>query len=115
MPTLSHFYIESLSPLYEDVQLAEIFSDSKFFVDCIPRSTVKDTLLKYEQARNQQGFDLKIFVTENFILPPESNNKYSSADKSLPEHLTGLWDVLARTPDEQGGTLIPLTNQYIVP
>jgi len=115
MPTLSHFYIESLSPLYEDVQLAEIFSDSKFFVDCIPHSTVKDTLLKYEQAKNEQGFDLKTFVTENFILPAESDNQYSSADKSLPEHLTGLWDVLARTPDEQGGTLIPLPYQYIVP
>ncbi len=115
MPIPLHFYIESLSPLYEDVQLAEIYSDSKFFVDCIPRSTVKDTLLKYELVKNQQGFDLKTFVTENFVLPGASDNTYSSVDKSLHEHLTGLWNVLARTPDQKGGTLIPLPYQYIVP
>ena len=36
-------------------------------------------------------------------------------NKSLPEHLSGLWDVLTRTPDQKGGTLLPLPNPYIVP
>jgi len=115
MPILPHFYIEHLSPLYEDVQLAEIFADSKFFVDCIPLSTVKDILLQYEHAKDKPGFDLKTFVTTHFIMPTQADNGYTSADKSLPEHLSGLWDVLTRNPGEQGGTLIPLPHQYIVP
>jgi len=115
MPILPHFYIEHLSPLYEDVQLAEIFADSKFFVDCIPISTVKDILLRYEHVKDKPGFDLKTFVTTHFILPREGDSSYTSANKSLPDHLSGLWDVLTRAPGEKGGTLIPLPYQYIVP
>ncbi len=115
MPILPHFYIESLSPLYEDVQLSEIFSDSKFFVDCIPLFTPQEIITNYITAKDKPGFDLKAFVTSHFILPAESDNSYSSANKSLPEHLSGLWNVLMRKRDEQGGTLIPLPHSYIVP
>ena len=115
MPILPYFYIDCMSPLYEDVQMAEIFTDSKFFVDCIPLSTVEDILSQYQLAKNQPGFDLKAFVATCFILPAEADNSYSSADKSLPDHLTGLWAVLTRTPGEQGGTLISLPYPYIVP
>ena len=115
MPILQHFFIDRMLPLYEDVQLAEIFADSKFFVDCIPLSAVEDILSQYEKARNLPAFDLKAFVTNHFILPDESDNQYTSANKSLPDHLSVLWDVLTRTTDQQSGTLIPLPYQYIVP
>jgi alpha,alpha-trehalase len=115
MPVLPYFYIESLSPLYEDVQLAEIFSDSKFFVDCIPLSPADDILSQYKQEKTQAGFDIKKFVEKHFIAAPEPDNSYSSANKKLTDHLSGLWDLLKRTPDQQGGTLISLPYQYIVP
>ncbi len=115
MPILPHFYIESLTPLYQDVQLSELFPDSKFFVDAVPLFTPQEIITNYLQAKEQEGFDLKAFVKTHFILPAETDNTYSSANKSLPEHLTELWNVLMRKPDEQGGTLIPLPHAYIVP
>ncbi len=109
------FLMEDLSPLYEDVQMSEIFSDSKYFVDCIPLKEATHILAEYETEKTKTGFDLKTFVLANFQTPAETDNSYSSANKSLPEHLSGLWDVLTRTPDQKGGTLIPLPNPYIVP
>lgn len=115
MPSTSFFMIEQSSPLYEDVQMSGIFPDSKYFVDCVPLSSVKNILDQYEIEKTKVDFDLKTFVQKHFHLPVEADNDYRSADKPLPEHLSELWDVLTRTPGEQGGTLIPLPNKYIVP
>ncbi len=115
MVRTSFFMIEQLSPLYEDVQMSEVFSDSKYFVDCVPLSSVQDILSQYETEKKAAGFDLKRFVQTHFRLPAEPDNSYRSADKPLTEHLSLLWDVLTRTPDDQGGTLISLPNKYIVP
>ncbi|MES2005264.1 MAG: alpha,alpha-trehalase TreF [Bacteroidota bacterium] len=115
MNSTSFFLIERLSPLYEDVQLSEIFPDSKYFVDCVPLHSTGEILSKYEKEKLAAGFDLKTFVQTNFRLPKEANDDYRSGDKSLEKHLSTLWDVLTRTPDEQGGTLIPLPHPYIVP
>ena len=115
MPGNRFLFIEKLSPLYEDVQSGEIFADSKFFVDCVPAFTAEEILSKYETHKKIPGFDLKTFVKDHFIYPAESDNHYSSANKSLSEHLSGLWDVLTRKPDTASGTLIALPHPYIVP
>ncbi len=115
MPTESLFYIESLSPLYEDVQASEIFSDSKFFVDCSPVSAPEDILAQYEHQKKEPGFQLEAFIKTHFILPAEPATGYTSANKSLPEHIAALWDVLTRTPGNKESTLIPLPHPYIVP
>lgn len=114
---MSYFSIEDLSPLYEAVQSAEIFPDSKFFPDCTPKSAPEAILAAYENARGQPGFDLRNFVTEHFDFPKEPETGYQSADRPLPEHLDALWTVLQRHPDEQqvNGTLISLPYPYIVP
>lgn len=109
------FFIEELSPLYEDVQLAQLFPDSKFFVDCIPRSDPADILAAYEAQKLEAPFDLSAFVRTHFIFPEESTNAYSSANKSLSDHINDLWTVLTRPPGAKGGTLIPLPHPYIVP
>ncbi|MCW3088200.1 MAG: trehalase, partial [Sediminibacterium sp.] len=110
-----HFYIESLSPLYEDVQAGEVFPDSKFFVDCIPLSPPGDILAAYAREKQQPGFVLETFVRKHFQLPPGAADGYRSGDKPLVQHLTDLWEVLQRKPDQTGGTLIPLPHPYIVP
>lgn len=109
------FYIEELSPLYEDVQLSEIFPDSKYFVDAVPLADPASIVRMYLSEKNKPGFVLKAFVEKHFRLPDIAESSYQSANKPLDEHLPALWDVLTRTPDEQGGTLIPLPNPYIVP
>ncbi|MES2373654.1 MAG: alpha,alpha-trehalase TreF [Bacteroidota bacterium] len=115
MPATPFFFIEQLSPLYEDVQSAGIFPDSKYFVDSIPLSSTENILLQYEKEKYSSDFVLKDFVQTYFHLPAETDDSYRSGDKPLPEHLAELWDVLTRGPDEQGGTLIPLPYPYIVP
>lgn len=115
MPAISFFFIEQLSPLYEDVQTAGIFPDSKYFVDSIPLSSTENILSAYEKEKHTTGFSLKTFVQDHFRLPGKADESYRSGNKPLPEHLSELWDVLTRKPDEQGGTLIPLPYPYIVP
>ncbi len=109
------FYIESLSPLYEDVQLSGIFPDSKFFVDCTPRDTAGNILQQYHAQKDLEGFSLKKFVTEHFIFPEEQNSTYHSNQKPIQTHLNDLWNELTREPDQQSGTLIPLPHLYLVP
>jgi alpha,alpha-trehalase len=109
------FFIESLGALYEDVQLARIFADSKYFVDCIPKYPAGDILDDYENKKNLPGFDLKKFVEDWFILPQETASDYSSSNKDIITHINDLWDELKRTADTRGGTLINLPKDYIVP
>lgn len=109
------FFIESLSPLYEAVQGAQIFADSKYFVDAVPKVPAATILERYEAQKKTAGFSLLDFVTENFVLPQESNAAYSSAQKNIEVHLNDLWDELKRKPGARGGTLIPLPFEYIVP
>lgn len=115
MMSNSYLHIESLSPLYEDVQQSGIFTDSKYFVDALPKSSITSILEQYATERKQSSFSLLKFIQENFILPQAQEEEYLSASKSIDTHLHELWNVLQRNPDETGGTLIPLPYPYIVP
>jgi len=108
-------HIETLSPLYEDVQLSGIFPDSKYFVDAVPKIEVNLLLDLYAQEKNKTEFVLKQFVSNHFNLPTEHTSEYESANKPIKDHLNDLWNELTRQPDEASGTLIPLPHPYIVP
>ena len=73
MAATTYFFIEQLSPLYEDVQMSGIFPDSKYFVDCVPLSSPGNILVQYEQEKASAGFDLKTFVQTHFRLPAETD------------------------------------------
>lgn len=111
----NYFFIEQLSPLYEDVQAGGIFPDSKYFVDCVPLSDPGSILRAYEEQKKEADFDLAGFVQQHFLMPPSPESSYTSAQKPLTEHLAALWDELTRQPGQQGGTLISLPAAYIVP
>lgn len=115
METIPLFYIEDLSPLYEDVQAARIFPDSKFFVDCVPLFPAEHILSEYRQQKQLRGFDLESFVHDHFTLPGQDTGNYTSAGKALHAHLDDVWNELVREPDTAGGTLIPLPYRYVVP
>ncbi len=116
MNTQSYFYIESLSPLWEDVQSSGIFPDSKFFVDCEPRIQPKEIVNQYLALHKGPGFDLKAFVAAHFDYPQNHMTGYQSDGKPIEKHLSDLWAVLRRDP-EPGirGTLLPMPHPYIVP
>ncbi|MBN9352100.1 MAG: alpha,alpha-trehalase TreF [Chitinophagaceae bacterium] len=105
-----------LDPLFYDVQMQQIFSDSKTFVDCISKIPTAVILKKYLAAKNKPGFDLKTFVLKYFYTPEKPKTGIASdLQKSTYRHIIHLWPVLTRQPDSENGSLIPLPHPYIIP
>ena len=116
MPQTDLFFIDSLASLYQDVQMREVFADSKYFVDCIPNGSPAAIISSYEQEKRYMGFNLKNFVTEHFVFPAEIDTHYTSANKPILQHLNDLWDTLTRKSNRlEEGTLINLPYTYVVP
>jgi alpha,alpha-trehalase len=106
------------SNLFHDVQMSELFTDGKTFVDCIPKTDFATILDAYESNKANPSFKLDVFIRKNFSLPKEGKAIYES-DKNRPieEHIKSLWKVLTRKPSKQQnqGSLLPLEYPYIVP
>ena len=108
--------IHELGLLFEEVQTQNILGDGKTFPDCVPKRPLEEINEDFLRQRLTSGFDLKKFIEENFSLPKAYSSDYKSdTDKTAQQHITALWNVLTRKPDEEGGSLIPLPNAYIVP
>lgn len=104
--------------LFEAVQSARIFPDSKTFPDCKPKKDPDDILRRFRRERIKPDFDLKKFVGQNFDLPEVAAADYHSNIKMGAEaHIEELWKVLLRHPDEDSRytSLIALPFPYIVP
>ena len=104
--------------LFEHVQSARIFPDSKTFPDCAPKMTPLAILLNYRRAKRYPGFDLKTFVHDHFWLPKDYSKEYvADPNRSLKDHIDSLWPVLTREPQEhiEFSSLLPLPQAYIVP
>ncbi len=100
------------------VQMSNIFPDGKTFVDCTWNDSIENITQAYEAAHQQSDFDLATFVKKYYTLPEEKGGQYiSKSDQPIEEHLTALWDVLTREPDNAltQSSLLPLPNPYIVP
>ena len=109
---------EIYGDLFDAVQMGHVFSDSKTFVDSIPRFDPETIVEDYLRERNGVGFDLAAFVKRNFELPARVDAHFE-ADPNRPvrEHIDLLWDVLERQADshETHSSLISLPSPYIVP
>ena len=108
---------EAFGQLFIDVQMGEVFEDSKTFVDMIPRTTPAEILAAYEARKRDDTFDLGLFVAEYFEAPKQYAKDFTTdADFDLDQHIERLWPVLTRDEERQaGGSLIPLPNDYVVP
>ena len=62
------FEIHDLNPLFQDVQMKQIFPDGKTFVDCVPKFSIEEINNKYEAGKKSNGFNLKEFVFINLKL-----------------------------------------------
>jgi alpha,alpha-trehalase len=104
--------------LFEQVQLAAVFPDSKAFVDALPNRPPEQILNEYRQLRNQPGFDLKKFVAERFAAPPNvASDFHTVAGQDVRQHIDALWKVLERKPEDQrpNSSRLSLPYRYIVP
>jgi alpha,alpha-trehalase len=110
--------VRDLGVLYQDVELARVFSDSKTFADARPLQPPAEIVADYAAARRQPGFDLRAF-TRTYFQPPETAGASVPTDPALgmPQHIRALWAVLTRPPDVEDArlTLIPLPHPYVVP
>jgi neutral trehalase len=52
--------------LFETVQLSQIFSDNKTFVDCLPKHDLAKIQQHFLAEKDLPNFDLKAFVHANF-------------------------------------------------
>jgi alpha,alpha-trehalase len=117
-PSDSYDPAHDIGPLFSDVQLSGIFPDSKEFVDARPRSAPATIEARYDSARRAQGFVLRTFVDQNFVLPQAAGDGYHTVTtQSMPDHIVALWSVLTRPPDsaDARSSLIPIPNPYVVP
>lgn len=103
--------------LFEAVQEARIFPDSKTFADCTPRYADARILSAWREGRGNAGFDLKAFVMEHFELPKAFASGFQAdTSRSISAHIDSLWPVLTRQPEAQhAGTLLALPKPYVVP
>jgi len=104
--------------LFETVQLSDIFPDSKTFVDATPKRAPSLIIKDYNDQKDKQGFDLKKFVYDNFIIPGTNNNGFKSdIAAGIVKHIDTLWQVLYRKHDtvSKYSSLLPLPNDFIVP
>ncbi|MEM9325081.1 MAG: trehalase family glycosidase, partial [Bacteroidota bacterium] len=108
---------EQLQPLFDDVQMAGIFEDSKTFVDWTPKQSPETILKRFVTERDRSSFDLEAFVKANFDPPYAGEAREVDTDKPIKEHLSTHWDYLTRSTRDQPPftTLIPMQEQYVVP
>ena len=107
-----------LQDLFVDVQLKGVFSDSKTFVDCIPKEDHEYILNLYHSTKNNRDFNLKAFIEHHFIIPQDNDYNYqSNNNQSAKQHIVSLWPILTRSSDSiiEGSSLIPLPQPYVVP
>ena len=114
---LKNNYIQLSGDLFKDVQLSGIFSDSKTFVDAVPKRDPHYIEALYDSVNGLPDFDLRQFVYANFNIPNEKDTIKVPKNESMNAHIEDLWKLLIRTPHavNVNSTLIPLKYPYIVP
>jgi alpha,alpha-trehalase len=107
---------QTYGQLFIDVQLRNVFPDSKTFVDMLPKRDPK-AILKDYLSQKKEGIDLKKFVEDNFTLPITPQLNYIRPEKDATMHIRNLWQTLTREPDKkiEGSSLLPLPYAYVVP
>jgi alpha,alpha-trehalase len=107
-----------LGPLFQDVQLASVFPDSKTFVDARALSAPADIAAAYVKAKAAGPVDLVAFVQANFEPPADPTaGPPSDPTQAMEDHIRGLWPVLTRPADKADAqsSLIPIPEPYVVP
>ena len=104
--------------LFDAVESAPLFADSKTFADAVPNSSPMEILARYRDAKPVTQEALKAFVAANFSLPPDVTVLPPSSERvSIARHIDSLWDQLTRstTTAPRYSSLLPLPEPYVVP
>ncbi|WP_205754950.1 alpha,alpha-trehalase TreF [Azoarcus sp. DD4] len=111
---MNHSGPQTQGALFQAVQLARVFADSKTFPDCVALAPADDIARDFRRL-------LDDFVRSRFALPEAGAAPVPAAGDGLAAHIDALWTTLTRAPDVSeadppaGGTLLPLPHPYVVP
>lgn len=111
----NQLYINEIQTLFDEVQRSQIFEDQKTMTDAVPLFSIIEINSKYENEKNEKGFDLKQFVLSNFDFLGAKISITRETQLPIDEHIEKLWDELTRTAYEEKGTLLKLPKPYVVP
>jgi alpha,alpha-trehalase len=104
--------------LFDTVQRQKVFTDSKTFADAVPEESPADIMAAWNREKRGADLDLRGFVARHFTVPEVRESSYrSQAGEDVCAHITSLWPVLTRQPDQPvaGSSLLPLPHRYVVP
>jgi alpha,alpha-trehalase len=104
--------------LFDAVESAPLFTDSKTFADAVPKSSPSEILARYRGAKPSSMEALVDFVAANFTLPTEAGAPPPSTEKlSITRHIDSLWDQLTRAPNTAPpySSLLSVPEPYVVP
>jgi alpha,alpha-trehalase len=104
--------------LFDAVQTAPLFADSKTFADAVPNSSPPEILARYRQENPVSKEALRNFVAANFSLPAETSGPPASTERlDITHHIDSLWNQLTRstTTAPRYSSLLPLPEPYVVP
>ena len=104
--------------LFIAVQSAQLFADSKTFVDAVPKGAPLEILARYRDTNPVSKEALKSFVAAHFLLPAEAGApKLSTERVTITRHIDSLWNQLTRATDTapRYSSLLPLPEPYVVP
>jgi alpha,alpha-trehalase len=104
--------------LFDTVQRQQVFVDSKTFADAVPKDSPANIMAAWSREKRGPDFDLRGFVARHFTVPEVRESTYrSQAGEDVCAHITSLWPVLTRQPDQPvaGSSLLPLPHRYVVP
>ncbi|MEA1084653.1 alpha,alpha-trehalase TreA [Sphingomonas sp. CD22] len=108
---------QRFGPLFRDVQMRQVFPDSKTFADAEPRRGDAAILADYRRCDCKDDAALKAFVLANFTLPVTPAAPPPSRKLGLAEHIDVLWPQLTRTLPTvpAGSSALPLPKRFVVP
>lgn len=108
---------EVLGHLFHEVQIQQIYSDGKTFVDLVPKRRLQQIRREYQLVSQDPNFHLADFVKRHFyeLSAPHSAGPINSPAASAREHVSALWPQLIRSAHKQQGSLIALPYDYVVP
>ncbi|MFT3978072.1 MAG: alpha,alpha-trehalase TreA [Sphingomonas bacterium] len=103
-------------PLFEAVQRARLFADSKTFADAAPRRSPAAILADWQAAPAAGPVALRAFVAANFEIPTERRDLPASGE-DLADHIAHLWPCLTRPPlpAREGESALAVARRHVVP
>lgn len=117
-PSLPPTPAEIYGDLFRDVQTQGVFSDSKTFVDTVPKRSPEQVVAAYRAEKQQPNFDLRAFVAREFdVTTPPDTAYQTQPGTDVRTHIDRLWKVLTREPTNEPAytSRIRLPKRYVVP